>query len=111
VLDAKTGKVVWQKNLVQEYKATIRGGMPARIRCSTATASCSPRVRRPRGGVRPGHRQGIWRSPNPGKDVMSHVSLMATTIGGVKQYLYLTMNKVVGIAAADGALLWQIRSR
>jgi outer membrane protein assembly factor BamB len=33
---------------------------------------------------------------------------MTTTIGGVKQYLYLTMNKVVGIAAADGALLWQI---
>ena len=28
---------------------------------------------------------------------------MPATIGGVKQYLYLTMNKVVGIAAADGA--------
>ena len=50
----------------------------------------------------------VWRSPNPGNDVMSHASLMPATIGGVKQYLYLTMNKVVGIAAADGALLWQI---
>ena len=33
---------------------------------------------------------------------------MPATIGGVKQYLYLTMNKVVGIAAADGKLLWEI---
>ena len=39
---------------------------------------------------------------------MSHSSLMTTTIGGVKQYLYLTMNKVVGVAAADGQILWTI---
>ena len=39
---------------------------------------------------------------------MSHVSLMPAVIGGVKQYLYLTMNKVVGVAAADGQLLWSI---
>jgi outer membrane protein assembly factor BamB len=32
---------------------------------------------------------------------------MPATIGGVKQYLYLTMNKVVGVAAADGKLLWK----
>jgi outer membrane protein assembly factor BamB len=31
---------------------------------------------------------------------------MPATIDGVKQYLYLTMNKVVGIAAADGQILW-----
>jgi outer membrane protein assembly factor BamB len=39
---------------------------------------------------------------------MSHSSLMPATIGGVKQYLYLTLNKVVGVAAADGQLLWSI---
>ena len=39
---------------------------------------------------------------------MSHSSLAVTTIGGVKQYLYMTMNKVVGIAAADGQILWSI---
>ena len=50
----------------------------------------------------------IWRSPNPGKDLMSHTSLMPATIGGVKQYLYLTLNKVVGVAAADGQILWSI---
>ncbi len=49
----------------------------------------------------------VWRSPNPDKDLMSHSSLMPATIGGIKQFLYLTMNKVVGIAAADGQLLWK----
>jgi outer membrane protein assembly factor BamB len=33
---------------------------------------------------------------------------MPTTIGGVKQYLYLTMKNLSGIAAEDGKLLWSI---
>ena len=81
--------------------------MPARIRCWTATGSSLAT-----GGdalvVAFDQATGkeVWRSPNPGKDLMSHSSLMPATIGGVKQYLYLTMNKVVGIAAADGQILW-----
>jgi outer membrane protein assembly factor BamB len=37
---------------------------------------------------------------------MSHSSLMPTTIGGVKQFLYMTMTRLMGIAASDGQLLW-----
>jgi outer membrane protein assembly factor BamB len=33
---------------------------------------------------------------------------MPATIGGVKQYLYLTMKNLIGIAAEDGKLLWSI---
>jgi outer membrane protein assembly factor BamB len=109
VLDAKTGKLVWQKNLVQEYKATIPGWYAGqnplldgdRVVLATGGDAVAVAFDQATG-------KEVWRSPNPGKDVMSHASLMPATIGGVKQYLYLTMNKVVGIAAADGALLWQI---
>jgi outer membrane protein assembly factor BamB len=109
VLDAKSGKLVWQKNLVQEYKATIPGWYAGqnplldgdRVVLATGGDALAVAFEQATG-------KEVWRSPNPGKDVMSHVSLMPATIGGVKQYLYLTMNKVVGIAAADGALLWQI---
>ena len=106
-LDAKTGKLVWEKNLVQEYRATIPqwyagqnplvdgdrvllaiGGDALVIAFDQATG------------------EEIWRTPNTTKDLMSHSSLMPATIGGVKQYLYLTMNKVLGVAAADGKLLW-----
>jgi outer membrane protein assembly factor BamB len=109
VLDAKTGKLVWQKNLVQEYKATIPGWYAGqnplldgdRVVLATGGDALVVAFDQATG-------KEVWRSPNPAKDVMSHVSLMPATIGGVKQYLYLTMNKVVGVAAADGQILWSI---
>jgi len=108
-LDAKTGKLVWQKNLVQEYKATIPGWYAGqnpildgdRVLLATGGDALVVAFDQATG-------KEVWRTPNPGKDVMSHVSLMPAVIGGVKQYLYLTMNKVVGVAAADGQLLWSI---
>ena len=109
VLEAKTGKLVWQKNLVQEYKATIPGWYAGqnplldgdRVILATGGDALMVAFDQATG-------KEIWRSPNPAKDVMSHASLMPATIGGVKQYLYLTMNKVVGVSAADGQLLWSI---
>ncbi|MFB3902342.1 MAG: PQQ-binding-like beta-propeller repeat protein [Acidobacteriota bacterium] len=106
-IDIKTGKLVWQKNLVQEYKTTIpqwyAGQNPLldgdRIILATGGEALIVALEQATG-------KEIWRSPNPAKDLMSHSSIMPTTIAGVKQYLYLTMNKVVGIAAADGQLLW-----
>ncbi len=108
-LDAKTGKLVWQKDLVKEYKATIPGwyaGQNPLIdgdRVIVATGGVALAV-----GFDQATGKEVWRAPNPHKDLMSHVSLMPATIGGVPQYLYMTMNKVVGIAAADGQLLWSI---
>lgn len=109
VLDAKTGKLVWQKNLVQEYKATIPGWYAGqnplldgdRVILATGGAALLVAFDQATG-------KEIWRTPNAANDVMSHASVMIATIGGVKQYLYLTMNKVVGVAAADGALLWSL---
>jgi outer membrane protein assembly factor BamB len=37
---------------------------------------------------------------------MSHSSVMPATIGGVRQFLYLTMSSLVGVNAADGTELW-----
>jgi outer membrane protein assembly factor BamB len=108
-LDIKTGKLVWQKNLVQEYKATIPGWYAGQnplldgTRVAVATGGDALAV-----AFDQATGKEIWRAPNAAKDVMSHSSLMSTTIGGVKQYLYLTMNKVVGVAAADGQVLWSI---
>jgi len=108
-LDIKTGKVAWQKNLVQDYKATIPGWYAGQNPLLDGT-----RVVLATGGdallVAFDQVTGkeIWRSPNPAKDVMSHSSVMAATIAGVKHYLYMTPNKVVGIDAADGRILWTI---
>lgn len=107
--DIKTGKLAWQKNLVQDYKATIPGWYAGqnplldgdRVVLATGGDALAVAFDQATG-------KEVWRSPNPGKDVMSHSSLMTTTIGGVKQCLYMTPNKIVGIAAADGQILWTI---
>jgi outer membrane protein assembly factor BamB len=106
-LDAKTGKLVWQKNLVQEYKATIPGWYAGqnplidgdRVLLATGGDALAIAFDQATG-------KEIWRTPNPAKEMMSHASLMPATIGGIKQYLYLTMKNLIGIAAADGQLLW-----
>ena len=108
-LDAKTGKIVWQKNLVQDYKATIPGWYAGqnplidgdRVLLATGGDALIIAFDQATG-------KEIWRTPNPGKELMSHSSLMPATIGGVKQYLYLTMKNLMGVAASDGQLLWSV---
>jgi outer membrane protein assembly factor BamB len=108
-LDAKTGKLVWQKNLVQEYKATIPGWYAGqnplidgdRVLLATGGDALVVAFDQATG-------KEIWRTPNPAKELMSHSSLMPAVIGGVKQFLYLTMKNLTGIGAADGQLLWSI---
>jgi outer membrane protein assembly factor BamB len=108
-LDAKTGKVIWQKNLVQDYRATIPGWYAGqnplidgdRVLLATGGDALIIAFDQATG-------KEIWRTPNPGKEMMSHSSLMPATIGGVKQYLYLSMKNLMGIAASDGQLLWSV---
>ena len=108
-LDAKTGKIIWQKNLVQDYKATIPGWYAGqnplidgdRVVLATGGDALIIAFDQATG-------KEIWRTPNPGKEMMSHSSLMPATIGGVKQYLYLSMKNLMGIAASDGQLLWSV---
>jgi len=38
---------------------------------------------------------------------MAHCSVMPATLGGVKQYVWGTLQGPLGVAAADGRLLWQ----
>jgi len=106
-LDAATGNEVWVKNLVAEYKAQIpawyNGQCPLleadRVVIATGGEAIAVAFEKTSG-------KEIWRTPNPEKWAMSHASLMPAEIGGVKQYLYCTLKSVVGIAAADGKLLW-----
>jgi outer membrane protein assembly factor BamB len=107
-LDAKTGKQLWFRNLVADYKTTIppwyNGQNPLmeadRIVIATGGAAIMVALDKATG-------KEIWRTPNPGQLVLSHVSVMPATLGGVKQYLYGTLNGPLGVAAADGRLLWE----
>ena len=107
-LDAKTGKQIWRKSLVTEYKATIpswyNGQCPLqeadRLIIATGGAAILVALDKATG-------KEIWRTPNPGQYMLSHSSVMPAVLGGVKQYLYGTLKGPLGVSAKDGKLLWE----
>jgi len=106
-LDAKTGKPVWEKDLVAAYKTQIPpwyNGQnpllePDRIVIATGGDAILVALDKATG-------KEIWRTPNTPKVILSHVSVMPATLGGVKQYLYSTLDGPLGVSAKDGKLLW-----
>lgn len=107
-LDAKTGTQVWRKSLVTDYQAAIpswyNGQCPLmesdRLIVATGGAAILVAIDKATG-------KDIWRTPNPGKLLMSHASVMPATLLGVKQYLYGTLKGPLGVSVADGRLLWE----
>jgi outer membrane protein assembly factor BamB len=49
----------------------------------------------------------VWKTPNPRGWTMTHTSVVPLTLGGRRQYVYSASGGVVGVAAEDGALLWE----
>ena len=106
-LDAKTGKEVWRKELVKEYKTKIppwyNGQCPLmeddRLIIATGGDALLMALEKTTG-------KEIWRSQNPENQPMTHASPMPAQLGGVKQYLYTTLKGVYGFSAKDGKLLW-----
>jgi outer membrane protein assembly factor BamB len=110
--DARTGKRLWYKDLVTEYKTKIppwyNGQNPLleadRIIIATGGAAILVALDKATG-------KEIWRTPNPKKYVLTHGSVMPATLGGVKQYVFGTLNGPVGVSAATGELLWEFPRR
>lgn len=107
-LDVKTGKQIWRKSLVTEYKTTIpswyNGQCPLqeadRLIVATGGAAIMAALDKATG-------KELWRTPNPGQYMLSHSSVMPAVLGGVRQYLYGTLKGPLGISAKDGRLLWE----
>jgi outer membrane protein assembly factor BamB len=105
--DAKSGKVIWSKNILSDNGAqNLQWGM-----------SGSPLIVDDKVVVLPGGKSGksvvaynkltgapVWRSLN---DTQAYVSPMLVTLAGKRQILVVTANRIVGLAPEDGALLWQ----
>jgi len=106
-LDAATGKELWNKNLVQEFHATIpawyAGQSPLLEKnyVVIATGGDAVLVAFDKATGNP-----IWQTPNPEGWNMTHASVMPTVIEGVKQYVYATLEGALGVDASDGKLLW-----
>jgi outer membrane protein assembly factor BamB len=105
-LDAKTGKLIWNRNILKENAAeNLQWGMAA-----------SPLIVDNKVVVLPGGASGksvvaynrltgapIWTALD---DEASYTSPMLVTLANRRQILVVTMSRVVGLTE-DGALLWE----
>ncbi|MDT7603402.1 MAG: outer membrane protein assembly factor BamB [Acidobacteriota bacterium] len=105
-LDAKSGKVVWQKNILSDNGAS-------NLQWGTAE---SPLIVDDKVIVMPGGTSGkgfvaynkltgarVWSSQN---DRASYTSPMLATLGGKRQIVAVTSSRLVGLDPSDGSLLW-----
>ncbi len=107
-LETAAGKERWRKDLRRDFGGRVGGW----------DYSESPLVDGDNVVCTPGGRQGavlalkkvsgekVWQS-SQFTDGAEYTSLMPVEIGGVRQYVALTMQSVAGIAAQDGKLLWR----
>jgi outer membrane protein assembly factor BamB len=108
-LDAKSGKIRWQKNIRKEF-----GGEPG----EWAYAE-SPLVDGDVVVVTPGGAQAtmvalnkktgalIWKSAIPGGDAAGYASAIMFQGGGRKQYVQCLSTGMVGVDAGTGQFLWR----
>jgi outer membrane protein assembly factor BamB len=106
--DAATGKEVWRKHMKADFKGKVGGWL----------WSESPLVDGKHLVCIAGGEQGtvlaldkttgapVWRTSDL-KDNAEYTSLLPAEIGGVRQYVVLTMNSVAGIGT-DGKVLWRV---
>jgi outer membrane protein assembly factor BamB len=107
-VDAATGKEQWRKNFEKDF-----GGKRPEWGFSE-----SPLVDENRVIITPGGSDGaiaalnlktgetLWRS-QAFTDNAQYSSAMLAVIAGVRQYVQLTMDSLVGVAADDGRVLWK----
>lgn len=110
-LEAKNGKIRWQKNIRKEF-----GGKPG----EWAYAE-SPLVDGDLVVVTPGGAEAtmvalnkktgatVWKSAIPGGDPAGYASAIVVQAGGRKQYVQLLEKGIVGVDAKTGQFLWRYK--
>jgi outer membrane protein assembly factor BamB len=108
-LEAKSGKIQWQKSIRKEF-----GGQPG-----VWSYAESPLVDGEVVVVTPGGAQAtmvalnkktgavIWKSAVPGGDPAGYASAIVVQAGGRKQYVQFLSKGIVGVDAKTGQFLWR----
>ncbi len=108
-LDAKTGKLIWKRNLMDDFGGRMMSGWKY---------SESPLVDGDKVVCTPGGSQGtvvavnrkdgkkIWQT-SEWTDAAGYSSVVIKTIHGVRQYVQLTGQSVAGIDPDSGKVLWK----
>lgn len=107
-LEASSGNSVWMKDLPKDFGGQVGGW----------GWSESPLIDGDKLLVTPGGKDAsivalnkkdgavIWKAVVPG-DKAEYSSMTIAEVGGIKMYVQMMLNNVVGVKADDGKLLWQ----
>ena len=108
-IDAETGKLIWQKNLVGDFGGKMMSGWKY---------SESPLVDKDQVICTPGGKDGtllalnrstgekIWQTKE-WTDSAAYSSIVIATIQGTRQYVQLTGDSVAGVNPETGQILWK----
>ncbi len=111
-LEAATGKLRWQKNILREFE----GGVPGWGICESVLIDGDKLICTPGGtkgtlvALNPSTGDLLWKSVAPEKDGAGYASPLAAEIGGVRQYVQFTSRGTLGVRADDGEFLWRENS-
>jgi outer membrane protein assembly factor BamB len=106
-LDAKNGKVIWRHNLVKDLGGKVGGwGYCESVLVDDKWLLCTP------GGdqativaLLKANGKPVWQAAIG--DTAGYASILPIQVDGVKQYVQLTGQGVVGVNAKNGELLWR----
>ncbi|QDU73597.1 Alcohol dehydrogenase [cytochrome c] precursor [Bremerella volcania] len=110
-LKAKSGEVVWQKNVRQDYD-----GKPGTWAYSESPLVDGSKVIVTPGGPEVGivavdksNGKTIWEAKTPEMGAAAYASIQKVTAAGKKQYVAFMANGLAGVDAEDGTFLWSYK--
>jgi outer membrane protein assembly factor BamB len=106
--ELKTGKVLWQGNILQEFGGNnIVWGISESVLIDGDRLICSPGGKRATiVALNKNTGKTEWTSLVPGAPSASYASPVVVTVDGVRQYVNFVHTGVVGVRADDGTPLW-----
>ena len=108
-VNATTGQRLWQIDLVRQYGATVppwyAGQCPLVDGNRVILAPGGPGALFVAVDLHSG--KPIWKTPNPHGWKMTHSSIMPVQFRSQRMFVYCASDGVVGVAAEDGALVWE----
>jgi outer membrane protein assembly factor BamB len=108
-LDAKSGAIRWQTNIMKEFGGESPGwGVCESVLIDQNRLICTP------GGskatlvaLNPESGAVIWKGLLPQKDRAGYASAAVAEVGGLRQYVQFTNGGTVGVRADNGDFLWR----
>jgi outer membrane protein assembly factor BamB len=108
-LQVKDGKEVWRVNLTKEFG----GNVPMWSYRESPLVDGDKLICTPGGAdaalvaLDKANGKMVWKSKVPGSRGAAYSSVIAIDAAGQRQYVQLTQGTLVGVAAADGKVLWK----